>query len=395
MKNICSILIILLFISIGKLAQAQTSFCFTGVNAETFPMNPQSGQYNYFGVKVSITQTYTQNITVHGYIYDDGNYNTNHPFTLTITSGNLSAQTGDNFYQTDPTAVADVELSSVSPSTVTNGGVTFSTQCSINSPLDYLDSIGQIHNEFQDYVFSYLIAQDIDLTDTTNLKQIIQSKAETFFPSKGITYTDPSYITIANSGSNAYDFSTSGFSSQGATILNNLKSLEASYDPNNDASFFSSLYSLQSQSLNLSGSEVYTVGIPVTMAIYSFSYWKTHADSLLAIFDYQDSVRNSGQSFLLPSEFNSMSQSGTVRAGLSGPYCPLTYYDSRSIKRNCSVNLWKLGGADVAGAVRGGVAGVELGLGGIFAGAVLGSAAISSYNISNQIIGCFVSWWPF
>ncbi len=79
------------------------------VTGEVIAMDPQSGSHNYFGVKVTLSQTYGHNVTVTGYICDEGNgFNANHPFTLTVLAGELTAETAANFYETDPTASAAI-----------------------------------------------------------------------------------------------------------------------------------------------------------------------------------------------------------------------------------------------------------------------------------------------
>ncbi len=109
----------------GLLAQ---SFACATINAEAFPADPQSGPHNYFGVRVTIDQTYEQNITVQGYIYDEGDPNTNTPFSLTVTTGNLTDETAVSFYQTSPTTTAVVTISSISPDLVTKNGTPYDTQ---------------------------------------------------------------------------------------------------------------------------------------------------------------------------------------------------------------------------------------------------------------------------
>jgi hypothetical protein len=71
------------------------SFVQAQVTVEAIPADPQSGSHNYyFGVRVTLSQTYINNVTVNGYIYDEGGgSNTNNPFSLTVTAGNLTAET--------------------------------------------------------------------------------------------------------------------------------------------------------------------------------------------------------------------------------------------------------------------------------------------------------------
>lgn len=87
------------------------------VNAEAFPMNPQTGQYNYFGVRVTLGFIYDQDVTVTGYIHaaEDEENNQDHPFSLTVTAGNLTSETDDDFYQTGPTDGASVTVASITP----------------------------------------------------------------------------------------------------------------------------------------------------------------------------------------------------------------------------------------------------------------------------------------
>lgn len=102
--------------------QAAYAQCAT-VFAEVIEPHPQSGPYNYFGIKVSIATSYFPNITVDGYIYDDGDYNTNHPFSLTIYAGNISEETPITYYQTGPTSTGVISVTSVSecPPGLTSG----------------------------------------------------------------------------------------------------------------------------------------------------------------------------------------------------------------------------------------------------------------------------------
>jgi hypothetical protein len=111
MKKILSIIFISL-LTFASILQAQVC---NGVSAEVIAPSPQTGLHNYFGVRVTLTQPYSQDITVAGIIYEEGNHNLQQPFTLTITSGNLIAETDLYLLQTGPADNAGVEISSVSP----------------------------------------------------------------------------------------------------------------------------------------------------------------------------------------------------------------------------------------------------------------------------------------
>ncbi len=86
-----------------------------GVSVEVVPMHPQTGQYNYFGVRVTLSQAYTEAVTVVGIISEEGGGGPNSEFTLTISQGELSAETSTTFFQTGPTSGANVSISSVTP----------------------------------------------------------------------------------------------------------------------------------------------------------------------------------------------------------------------------------------------------------------------------------------
>ncbi len=348
-KKIKIILLLFAFFAFNAVINAQSSFC-AGIVVETFAMDPQSGSHNYFGVKVTLDQAYNQNITVNGYVYDEGNgMNTDHPFTLTVTAGNLIAETVGNFYETDPTATGVCEISSQSPSTVTSGGVTFSTQCiESSSPLVRLNAIGQIHNDYQDFLLTYITDQNLDLSDTANLKQVIETKTSEFLTSKGIAYTYYPGVNFAPV-SNSIPYSSSNHSTGGVTILSSLETLLGNYDENDDAGFFTSLNSLQQQAINLSDPlEVYTVGIPVTVAIYSLNYWKNNAETWIDIFTEQDSIRNLNTSaYRNRADFNN----GELIDIYSKNSGPNNFSLDEQIKnfKKCKVGLGQLGFADVTG----------------------------------------------
>jgi hypothetical protein len=177
--NKCIILLFSFFI----VSQALIAQVCTSVTGEAFPRNPQTGQYNYFGVRVSMNFTYNQNVTVTGYIHPDVDPGTNQvPFELTITAGNTSAETGDNFFQTDPTGGAGVTITSVSPCPVnemstTYAGVTitfeidnnilrFNSASDLNAVLTQLDTDYENHNNTYDNNYdTSLTADQMDSID--------------------------------------------------------------------------------------------------------------------------------------------------------------------------------------------------------------------------------------
>ncbi len=167
-----AILIIVNLIFLHLVSNAQCS----GVIIEAFPLNPQTGTHNYFGVRVSLVHSYYQDITVNGYIYDEGDPNTNHPFELTVTSGNLSAETSATFFETDPTANATVNIASV-------------TNCINELGLDAywqseLDSVGIKHNEALAYAFERLQQEDLSNLSENEIIDLTATFISEFYTNK-------------------------------------------------------------------------------------------------------------------------------------------------------------------------------------------------------------------
>lgn len=227
-----------------------------------------------------------------------------------------------------------------------------------------LDSIGRWHNDYQDYLLSAIVNAKKDLRDTISLKQFIEDRSQIFFSKKGIQANSFSYFQSFRNKNANLSFDKTKYSAEAGQILFKLISLVNSYNENDDAYFFNSLYQLKQEVLKLKNvNEVLVVGIPVSVAINSFSYWKLNSSlwqSALA----KNNIANNDKEIL-------------------------------DVAPPCNISLAKLGGADVAGAVNGAVAGSSLGPGGTLAGGVLVSATYSLGNLTNQVLSCYVSWWPF
>lgn len=169
MKKILGVLFINLIFFCGALKSQ--------VTAEAFPMDPQSGSHNYFGVRVTLAQTYTENITVTGYIYDmGGGANTNNPFSLTVTAGNLTAETAANFYQTDPTAPAEAMLGTIA---TVYAGVTityeadgcilkFNSLADADAVLNQLEADDDNYNDDYDSQYPNATEDELDDLDEQN-----------------------------------------------------------------------------------------------------------------------------------------------------------------------------------------------------------------------------------
>jgi hypothetical protein len=232
-----------------------------------------------------------------------------------------------------------------------------------------LDYVGQTHNDYQDYVLKELAAQKMDFTDTNALKKVVFEKSIQFFSAKGINF-DPATASLGLAKPVEFNFNVSpkDYSPAAYNILMTLQGLLKGYDETNDAAFFGQLARLKQDALNLPNeTEVFVTGLPVTAAIYSFTYWKANAQNWMDLFTASDLPTGKG-----PSANEDIFAFG-----------------------KCKVKMGNLGTADVVGALQGATGGAVLGPGGSLAVGVAGAAGASLGNLANQIISCYVSWWPF
>lgn len=156
----------IIFISLLVFSSALQAQVCDGVSAEAVPLSPQTGSYNYFGVRVTLSQTYDQDVTVTGYIFAESSPNQNKPYTLTVTSGNLTAETDLYFFQTGPADGAGVEISSVTPCPSNNSiivtyagvSITYETNNNIlkfNSTNDVYIVLDQLDDDYNDNYDNY------------------------------------------------------------------------------------------------------------------------------------------------------------------------------------------------------------------------------------------------
>jgi hypothetical protein len=82
--------------------------------------SPQTGENNFFGVNVALSPfPVTENVTVTGYIRDDGDIFNKYDFSITITGGSQSGETANNVLMTGPADTATIFVTGVTPTTVT------------------------------------------------------------------------------------------------------------------------------------------------------------------------------------------------------------------------------------------------------------------------------------
>jgi hypothetical protein len=92
---------------------------------EVIAPTPQVGANNFFGAKVTLDPfPVDENVTVDGYIRDDGDITNTYTFSLTINAGNESAETANNVLMTGPADTATIFITSITPTSVTYDGDT-------------------------------------------------------------------------------------------------------------------------------------------------------------------------------------------------------------------------------------------------------------------------------
>jgi len=358
MKKIIGIIFISLFTFSASLKAQE------GISVEAFPMDPQTGTHNYFGVRVTLSQSYGQDVTIKGYIYDEGSPDTNHPYTLTVTAGYTTAETAANFYETGPANTATANMNFC-----------------FSASYDYA---GQYHNDALDYALANLqlpISSGSDIIDI--VQDYFTSISSGFSASSFLSYHTQLASDFENASNICTVFSQLGLSSQFCTYYNSINStLDNASSP---SSFNSSLLSLEA-TINASGiSDVEKQILLATSAVYRYSasYWssteKTNAwneklNPTVAYNSYEEDM----------SSFD-----GTITKPMPAP--GLVY-------QNYFFSWKSLAKADGKGAIEGGVAGAIVGgsvsfgtlsVPGWVVGAVGWGAGCSVSNVIGQLTG----WW--
>lgn len=206
MKKISVYLLFCLFLSSLSNLNAQ-SLC-AGITVEAYPANPQTGQYNRYGARVTLDQSYDQNITVSGTLIGEDSRSV--PFSVTVPAGQLTAETGLDL-ETCPACGANVSISSVSPSFVSSNGISYSTQSfSGNCPDPYwqseLNNIGAIHNAAMDYAYNQLQQENLSNLSESRIAELAATYASQYFTNRygqllQFTQNDL-YTEILNNGIN-------------------------------------------------------------------------------------------------------------------------------------------------------------------------------------------------
>ena len=324
-------------------------------SVEVFALDPQGGVHNYFGVRVTLNQTYSQDVTATGYIYDEGGgSNTNHPFSVTVTTGNLSNETSSTFYETDATAAATIDIS------------TLTTLTYYTNPYDY---IGAQHNAVLDFAYANMVIPASDEDDIFDIVQAYYTTLEIDTVSAFFNATKGTIHEFQNTTNICSTFLTKGMSSDFNTYYNSIDALlDGATTPDE---FYLSMRTLEDEisasalsstekALLLSSSAVYR---------YSVSYWSASGR-------IEDWITKSGLSAFQKAPKN------PFKVQESGPYST----SDVTISNNPYFFSWhSVATADGHGAIQGGVAGIGGGIGGVIAGGVLWGAGCSVDNVLTQI----------
>ena len=349
-----SIILFLTFLSLNVPTHAQVAPC-PSATADAFALNPQSGLHNYFGIRITLNQTYPSNVIVTGFIHDLGDANENTPFTLTITTGNLTNETSSTYYETSPTSEGAVTVSSIT-----------SMPC-FSNPYDYL---GQQHNDILDYAYANMSLPAISEDD---LFAIIEAYFTTLsiYTVEGVFDSTKAIMHDFEDDEDLYSsFTNKGMSSGFNDYFEDIDNLLTSCTT--EADFYLSMRSLES-SINASGLSNTEKGILLaSSAIYRYSayYWTTAG----RIADWETKAEGSVAFY--------KSADRQVIYDETGPFfkehipnLPNAYFSGwRDIVR-----------ADGHGAIQGGVAGIIGGVGGAISSGLLWGAGSSVDNALTQL----------
>ena len=118
-------ILVLLFIII--IFQSNSNSQCPQVSAQVLTTNHgqinEVGAYNSFGVRITLNQVYSEDVTVTGVIFDSENHNVSANFEITVTAGYLTQEAGD-LLNSGRESYAATEVNTVSPCFVTYAGVT-------------------------------------------------------------------------------------------------------------------------------------------------------------------------------------------------------------------------------------------------------------------------------
>lgn len=127
----------------------------------------QGGQYNVFGIRVTLSQAFPGDVYVEGTIRETGNPSSSAPWSITVTAGNTSVETG-YFYSLGPASTADGELTlATTISSYAGVNIHYDLMANIlkfNSIADVNTVLVQLEADYDNYNDYYDSVQDTTLT---------------------------------------------------------------------------------------------------------------------------------------------------------------------------------------------------------------------------------------
>ncbi|MGG9970466.1 hypothetical protein ACQ33O_01630 [Ferruginibacter sp. SUN002] len=249
-----------------------------------------------------------------------------------------------------------------------------------------LDSAGKWHNDYQELILTEILNTKTSFLDTTTFKNLVLQKSKSFFDEKGMKFTNQvSALKLGKATNLTFQYDKKNLSEGANSILNDFQNAIRKFTTY-DIKFQNKLITLKQRALKLNvHTEIFEVGVPISIAIYSYKYWNENGNKWVTLLN---PIQVNPKIKSRPVE-NSSIAANTVAKPIEADI------DVDRVKKPCGISIWKLGGADAIGAVEGAMGGSALGLGGALAGGILTSAVASLGNLSNQVISCNVSWWPF
>lgn len=222
--------------------------------------------------------------------------------------------------------------------------------------VDGLNHLAQIHNDYQTSLLTQFHNEGIADINSIEFVNKLKEKTVVYFQSKAISIQNGHLVPGIGVDCETPIITQSNYSQEGYEILIKLKEIMTNDKIEDDAELFTKLNNLKSQALNLSNeSEIISVGLPVTIAIYSLNYWKTNASDWKTRF---------------------------------------SYLKDNSINMKMKVGWGQLGWADAGGAINGAMyGGCGGGPAGAVAGAIVGSSGASLINLFGQVATSKISWW--
>ena len=140
-----------------------------------------------------------------------------------------------------------------------------------------LDAAAKLHNDYQEYVLRFLLKNKANFSDTALLNKIIYETTNAFFIQRG--FTPDQRLFVLNLGKTyqpSFGMLPQQYSVEAYALLIELQNAVSGYSELNKVSFLNSLQCIRNKALNLNDDkEVFIVGIPTSIVIQSFQYWKT------------------------------------------------------------------------------------------------------------------------